>query len=128
MTKSLAVIADRKTGKSFKKEISSDNLNSLTGRKIGEEVDGIFFELPGYRMKITGGTTADGFPMRKDLALQGKKKLLTPYGTGERGKKGVRRKITFRGSLIGPDIAQLNLVIVQYGPGTIEESTAKESK
>lgn len=128
MAKSVAVIADQKTGKTYKREISSDNLNSLTGRKIGEEVDGVFFDLPGYRVKITGGTTSDGFPMRSDLNIQGKKKLLIPYTKGERGKKGVRRKITFRGSIIGPDIAQLNLVIVQYGPAPIEDSAPKEAQ
>ncbi len=127
MAKSLAVIADKKTGKSYKREISTDNLNSLTGRKIGEEIDGIFFELPGYRMKITGGTTIDGFPMRQDLNQQGKRKLLIPYGSGERGKKGIRRRVTFRGAIVGPDIAQLNLVIVQYGPSAIEESAVKEN-
>ena len=128
MAKSVAVIADQKSGKSYKKEISSENLNSLTGRKIGEEIDGIFFDLPGYRMKITGGTTSDGFPMRKDLNLQGKRKLLIPYGTGERGKKGIRRKITFRGAIVAPDIAQLNLLITQYGPNEIGETPAKEKK
>ena len=128
MAKSVAVIADQKTGKTYKREISSDNLNSLTGRRIGEEVDGVFFDLPGYRVKITGGTTSDGFPMRSDLNIQGKKKLLIPYTSGQRGKKGIRRKITFRGSIIGSDISQLNLVIVQYGPAPIEDSAPKEAQ
>ncbi len=110
-----AVIADRKTGKTYKKEISEDVLGSLAGRKIGEEIDGIFFEMPGYKLKVTGGSANDGFPMKKDLSIAGKKRILVSYNSGRKGKNGIRKRVTFRGNIIGSDISQLNLVVTQYG-------------
>ncbi len=126
MAKSVAIIADPKEGKTYKKEIEAENLASLSGRKIGDEIDGIFFNLPGYKLKVTGGTSNDGFPMRPDLAISGKKKVLVTYKAGRRGKSGIRRRLTLRGSIIGTDIAQLNLKVTQYGPGPIVE--AQENK
>ncbi|BAB60440.1 ribosomal protein small subunit S6 [Thermoplasma volcanium GSS1] len=121
MANSLAIIADPKTGKTYKREIPSERMSSLIGRKIGEEVDGVFFDLVGYKMKITGGSSVDGFAMRPDLQTQGKKQILVKYTSGYRGKNGIRKRITARGSIIGSDITQINLKITQYGPTPIEE-------
>ncbi|MEM0158038.1 MAG: 30S ribosomal protein S6e [Thermoplasmataceae archaeon] len=126
MANTVAIIADTKTGKTYKKEVTPENLASLTGRKVGDEIDGIFFELPGYRLKITGGSTIDGFPMKKDLQVQGKKRILRTYEIGRRSKSGLRKRVTYRGALLGTDIAQINLKILQYGPNPIEP--AEQSK
>lgn len=130
MANSVAVIADPKNGKTYKREVSSDNLNALVGRRVGEEVDGIFFELPGYKLKITGGTSLDGFQMKSDLQISGKKSILRTYSLGRRAKNGKRKRVTFRGSIIGTDIAQINLKVVQYGPTSLEpkEETSEEPK
>ncbi len=120
MATSIAIIADPKTGKTYKKEVSQENLNSLSGRKAGDEIDGIFFDLPGYKLKITGGTTNDGFPVRNDLQTSGKKRILVSYTRGKKGKNGYRKRVTQRGAIIGPDIAQLNLKVMQYGPTPLE--------
>ncbi len=128
MSDSVAIIADPKDGKTYKREIAEENLALLSGRKIGDEVDGIFFNLPGYKLKITGGTSIDGFPMRRDLGLMGKKKILVTYKRGSRAKKGIRKRITFRGAIVGSDISQLNLMIIQYGPNPIDEHTAEEKE
>ncbi|MCL4357166.1 MAG: 30S ribosomal protein S6e [Candidatus Thermoplasmatota archaeon] len=119
---SVAIIADRKSGKTYKREIKPENLSLLSGRRIGEEVDGIFFEMPGYKLQITGGTSIDGFAMKPDLFISGKKRILVRYREGERHKDGIRKRVTFRGAVIGPDIAQLNFVINQYGPDPLEKS------
>ncbi|MFO8133113.1 MAG: S6e family ribosomal protein [Thermoplasmatota archaeon] len=37
-------------------EVSGHHANSLVGKKIGDEVDGIFVSLPGYKLQITGGS------------------------------------------------------------------------
>jgi small subunit ribosomal protein S6e len=125
----VAVIADRKTGKTYKKEISEDVLGSLAGRKIGEEIDGIFFEMPGYKMKLTGGSAKDGFPMKKDLSILGKKRILISYNKGRKGKNGIRKRVTFRGNTIGSDISQLNLAVTQYGTKPLEpEETAEKGE
>ena len=39
MANSVAIIADPKDGKTYKKEVSPESLSSLVGRKIGDEVD-----------------------------------------------------------------------------------------
>lgn len=129
MANSVAIIADPKNGKTYKREVSSDNLNALVGRRVGEEVDGIFFELPGYKLKITGGTSIDGFQMKSDLQISGKKSILRTYSLGRRAKNGKRKRVTFRGSIIGTDIAQINLKVVQYGPTSLEpKEEAKEAQ
>ena len=128
MANSVAIIADSKSGKTYKKEVTPENLNSLAGRKIGDEVDGIFFELPGYRLKITGGSTNDGFPMKSDLQISGRKRILRIYNKGKRAKDGYRKRVTFRGSIIGPDISQLNLKIIQYGPTPLELDAQTDQK
>ncbi len=124
----VAVIADRKTGKTYKKEISEDVLGSLAGRKIGEEIDGIFFEMPGYKLKVTGGSANDGFPMKKDLSIAGKKRILVSYNSGRKGKDGIRKRVTFRGNIIGSDISQLNLVVTQYGTQPLDAGEKEEQK
>lgn len=128
MANSVAVIADTKSGKTYKKEVTPENLNSLVGRKIGDEVDGIFFELPGYRLKITGGSTNDGFPMKQDLQISGRKRILRIYNKGKRAKTGYRKRVTFRGSVIGADVSQLNLKVTQYGPEPLEGAESGEEK
>lgn len=128
MANSVAVIADPKSGKTYKREVSSENLNSLVGRKIGDEVDGIFFELPGYKLKVTGGTSIDGFPMKPDLPISGKKRILRIYTQGKRAKKGIRKRVSFRGNILGTDIAQINLAITQYGPGNLDSNGEEEKK
>ena len=63
------VVNDTKNGKSHNISVSGHHANSLIGKKIGDEVDGIFISLPGYKLKITGGTDKDGIVMRKDLPI-----------------------------------------------------------
>lgn len=128
MANSVAIIADAKSGKTYKKEVTQENLNSLVGRKIGDEVDGIFFELPGYRLKITGGSTNDGFPMKQDLQISGRKRILRIYNKGKRAKNGYRKRVTFRGSVIGSDVSQLNLKVIQYGPEALDKPESAEEK
>jgi len=56
------VVNDVKNGKSYQIPVSGAHANSLIGKKIGEEVDGIFVSLPGYKLQITGGTDKEYIP------------------------------------------------------------------
>ena len=47
------VISDR--AQSWQIKVDGHHANSLVGKKIGDEVDGIFVSLPGYKLQITGG-------------------------------------------------------------------------
>ncbi len=117
------VLNDPNTGKSYQREIEGTKANSLIGRKIGDEIDGVFVDLPGYKLKITGGTDRDGFPMRKNLQGAKRKKLLLKGGIGFHPKmKGMRKRKMVRGNTISEKIVQINMKIVQYGPKPIEEA------
>ncbi len=74
------VVNDTKSGKSYQVPVSGHHANSLIGKKIGDEVDGIFISLPGYKLQITGGTDKDGFAMRKDLPGMVRRRLLLSDG------------------------------------------------
>ena len=50
------VVNDTKNGESHNIVVSGHHANSLIGKKISDEVDGIFVSLPGYKLQITGGT------------------------------------------------------------------------
>ena len=92
-----ANISDPKSGKTFQTVVSGHYANSLVGKKIGEEFDGIFVSLPGFKLILTGGSDKDGFPMRPDLTGQRRKKVLVAKSLGFNPKdKGVRRRKTFR--------------------------------
>ena len=122
------IVNDVKTGKSYNVAVSGHHANSLIGKNIGEVVDGIFVGLPGYKLKITGGSDGNGTPMRKDLPGGVRRKLLLSDGLGFHEKRhGERKRVAIRGATVTADIVQINLAIEEYGPKSVEESLAPES-
>jgi small subunit ribosomal protein S6e len=123
------VVNDTKNGKSYQIPVSGHHANSLIGKKIGDEVDGIFISLPGYKMEITGGTDKDGFPMRKDLPGMGRKRLLLSKSVGFRPKeKGLRKKKSVRGNTINQDVVQINMKVTKYSAKPIDQIVGAEKK
>lgn len=119
------IVNDVKTGKSYNVAVSGHHANSLIGKNIGEIVDGIFVGLPGYKLKITGGSDGNGTPMRKDLPGSARRKLLLSDGLGFKEiRHGERRRVAIRGATINADIVQINMAVAEYGPKSIEESLA----
>ncbi len=117
-----ANISDPKTGKSYQKAVEGHQASAILGKKIGDKMDGIFVEMPGYKLEITGGSDKDGFPMRKDLPGPRRKRLLISRGLGfNPHMHGERRRKTMRGSQISPDIVQINMKVVTRGPRSVEE-------
>ena len=118
-----AVIADPKSGRTYKKDISGQFANALVGRKLGEEIDGLFAGLPGFKLVITGGSDKDGFPMRRDIPGPRRRRILLSGGVGfHPPRSGMRKKKTVRGNTISPDTLQLNLKITVRGPKSIEDA------
>ncbi len=118
-----AVIADPKSGKTYKRDIAGQFANALVGRKVGEEIDGLFVGLPGYKLQIAGGSDKDGFPMRRDVPGPRRRRVLLSGGVGfHPQRKGLRKKKTVRGNTISPDTLQLNLKITMRGPKSIEDA------
>ena len=141
MVEFVAVVSDPKGGKSFQSKVGGHLANSLVGKKIGDEIDGIFVQLPGYKLQITGGTDRAGFPMLENLPGTRYRRLLTTEGTGyharTRHKKkrdkptheaGLRKKKPVRGNTISPDTSQVNLKITTRGAKPIEDLLKAEEK
>lgn len=100
----------------------------FVGKKLGDELDGSILGYPGYKIKITGGTDRDGFPMRPDVSGARRVKILLSGGAGfrplekppskkkkrrqKRRKKGLRRRKMVRGNVISDAISQINAVLI----------------
>lgn len=96
-------------------QLTLDEVRSskLVGLRYGEEFDGSLVDLPGFRLKITGGSDSSGFPMRPDLPGPAKKKVLLSEGPGFNPReRGERRRKMVRGNVITEDFVQINTKIV----------------
>ena len=120
-----AVINDVKSGRSHNVTVSGHHANSLIGKNIGEIIDGIFVGLPGYKLKITGGSDGNGTPMRGDLPGNKRRKILLSESLGfHETYHGERRRKALRCSAISSEIVQINMAVAEYGPKSIEETLA----
>ena len=123
------VISDPETRKSYQLEIEKSKASFLVGKKIGDEIDGNLLGLAGYKLKITGGTDKDGFPMHPSVHGSGRKRvLLSGPPCFHPRKKGERRRKTVRGNTISFDIVQINCKIIQKGEKPLEEIFKKEEE
>ena len=122
------VIGDKK-GNAFQKEITADKLNALLSLKIGDEFDGGIVDVPGYKLKLTGGSDKDGFPMRKGIHGAVRKKVLVSDGPGfYPAFQGERSRRSIRGEALGTDIAQINASVVKEGTKTLWDIFGKAPK
>ena len=124
------IVNDTKKGKSYQIPVTGHHANSLVGKKIGDEVDGIFISLPGYKLVITGGTDKNGFPMRKDLSGTFRRRLLLSEGSGcHPTEHGKRVKKSVRGNTVSQDTVQINMKVTKFSSKPIDQLvTAKEEK
>lgn len=120
------VVSDPKDGKSYQVAVSGQHANVLVRKRLGDEVDGMFVGLPGYKLKITGGSDKDGFPMRPDMRSAGRMKILLSDSLGFHPKDflGKRRKKSVRGNEVSPEIVQINTKVLSYGPKPVGELIA----
>ena len=123
------VVNDTKSGKSHQVEVSGHHANSLIGKKIGDEVDGIFISLPGYKLEITGGTDKNGFPMRKDLPGAQRRRLLLSDSLGFHAKEnGLRTKKSIHGNTVNQHIVQINMRVTKFSSKPIDKLIKTEEK
>jgi len=142
MVEFIANIGDPTSGKTFKTKVTKQNANQLLGKKIGDEMDGIFVGLPGYKLRITGGSDSDGFPMRPELNSSRRSQLLLTKSIGfrsqrierKKGKKyisverGLRKRKRVCGNVISPKTIQINIKVVAGGSKPIGEALAAKDK
>jgi len=131
MTEFKIVISDPKTGKSYQRVVKDDSASMLEGLKIKDTVKGDVVDLSGYEFEITGGSDAQGFPMRFDVNGVSRKRIFAVEGVGVKFKrKGMKQRKNVAGNTIHNKIAQINLKITKYGKEKLdkEETTIAETK
>ncbi len=125
------VVSDPKSRKAFQKEIEQ-KASGFMGKKISDKVKGDPLGLSGYEFQITGGSDAQGFPMRRDVDGIARKRLLLSIGPGFHPEtRGQRKRKSVRGNTISPEISQINAKVVTYGSKPLEQllgETKKEKK
>ncbi|MBT3304459.1 30S ribosomal protein S6e [Candidatus Woesearchaeota archaeon] len=123
------VISDKK-GKA--KQIEFEDEKALRGLKIGDKLEGSSIGLEGYEFEIRGGSDSAGFPMRRDVQGEERKRILVTNSLGAHIKrKGMRKRKTVRGNTVSIATAQLNLYVIKAGKEDIfaeakAEGEAKE--
>jgi small subunit ribosomal protein S6e len=121
------VISDKE--KSIQLEADPSQEKKLIGLAIGDEFEGSIIGLKGYKLKITGGSDKDGFPMRKDIPGPRRVRSLVSAGPDYRPKrKGERRRKTLRGNVISEDIVQINTIVTKRGDKPLEELISAEEE
>ena len=114
MAKFKIIISDPETGKSQSVEVEESQAVPLIGRKLGEVMDGTAVKLSGYKLKITGGSDKDGFPMRPNIHGGVRVGAILSEGVGfHPSKPGERKRKTLRGNVITESIVQINMKIVE---------------
>jgi small subunit ribosomal protein S6e len=116
------IVSDSNTGLAHQIEVSGSHANGFIGRSIGDVVSGDTVGLPGYSLKIKGGTDKGGFPMRSGLPGSSRRKILVAGGVGFNSPvKGMRRRKTVRSEEISSDVSQINVLVEEYGSKSIAE-------
>jgi small subunit ribosomal protein S6e len=118
MAKFKVIISDPTDGKSQSIELEETQAVPLIGRKLGEVIDGAVVKLSGYKLKITGGSDKDGFPMRPNIHGGVRIGAILSEGVGfNPSQKGERKRKTLRGNVITDAIVQLNMKVVEKPKG-----------
>ena len=133
------VLSDPTEGKSYQKIVQEDAAKPFIGLKIGDTVKGEIIGLTGYEFLITGGSDYAGFPMRRDVQGQGRKRILAVEGVGiqrfakkfrknkvTRRYYGTKQRRTVAGNMVHAKTAQINLKIVTKGTTPLVSETKKE--
>ena len=108
-------------------EVEAAESKKLNGLTIGEEFDASVVGLAGYKLKITGGSDKNGFPMKKDVDGSRRIKSLLSGGIGFNPiRDGQRRRKTVRGNTVSEDIVQINTIVTQKGGKDINEILESE--
>lgn len=116
------VVSDPKSGKAYNIELEDAAAKSIVGLKVGAEFDAASIGLAGYKLKITGGTDSDGFPIRPDVHGRVRPRILLRKGPGFKPTRdGLVRRKRVRGDAITPDIAQVNAVVTKSGKKAIDK-------
>lgn len=121
------VIGDSKSGKSYQKEVGEENSEQLIGLKIGDTFPGESVDMAGYEFTITGGSDYAGFPMRRDVEGNARKRIFTTRSIGVKitGHGQKKRKLV-AGNTVHERTAQINVTVAKYGKEPLEPKQETE--
>ena len=118
------VIVSDPDGTSQSVELEENQAVPLIGRKLGEVIDGAAVKLSGHKLKITGGSDKDGFPMRPNIHGGVRVGAILSEGVGfHSSQKGERKRKTLRGNVITDAIVQINMKVIEKPKGKKAEKT-----
>lgn len=128
MAKFKIIISDPDSGTSKTVELEETRTVPLIGRRVGEVLDGAVVGLSGHKVRITGGSDKDGFPMRPNVHGGVRRKVILGGGVGFNPKdEGQRRRKMVRGNVITDEIVQINMKIMEK-PKKAKEEKKKKTK
>lgn len=114
MPKFKIIVSDPETGKSQAVEVEGTRAVPLIGRRLGEIIEGTAVGMSGYKLRISGGSDKDGFPMRPNIHGGVRVSVILSEGTGfHPSRAGERQRKTLRGNVITEDIVQVNMKVVE---------------
>ncbi len=130
MAKFKIIVSDTESGTSRTVELEETQATPLIGRRMGEVMDGAIVGLPGHKVKLTGGSDKDGFPIRPNVHGGVRRRVILGGGVGfNPQKEGERKRKTIRGNVVTEEIVQINMKIVEKPKkAKEEEKKSKESK
>ena len=129
MAKFKIIISDPETGKSRSIEVEGTQAVPLVGRKLGEVIDGSVVKMSGHKLKVTGGSDKDGFPMRPNIHGGVRIGAILSEGVGfHPSQKGERQRKTLRGDIITEEIVQINMKVVEEPRKREKEEKPKAKK
>lgn len=129
MAKFKIIISDPDLGTSKTVELDETRTVPLIGRRVGEVLDGAIVGLSGHKVRITGGSDKDGFPMRPNVHGGVRRKGILGGGVGFNPKdEGQRRRKMVRGNVITDEIVQINMKIMEKPKKAKEEKKKTKEK
>ena len=128
MAKFKIIVSDPTDGTSQSMELEETQAVPLIGRKLGETIDGAAVKLPGFKLKLTGGSDKDGFPMRPNIHGGVRVGAIISEGVGfHPTRKGERKRKTLRGNVITDSIVQVNMKVIEKPKGKKAETPKEEA-
>ncbi|CAJ1346414.1 unnamed protein product [Effrenium voratum] len=98
-------------------------LYPLFDKRMSQEVagDSLGEEFKGYVFRIGGGNDKQGFPMKQGVLCNHRVRLLFKKGMScyRERRKGMRKRKSVRGCIVGPDLAVVHLVMTKKGEADI---------
>jgi len=114
MAKFKVIVSDPTQSKSKVVELDGSRAVPLIGKRLGETIDGSVVGMPGLKLKVTGGSDKDGFPMRPSIHGGVRIGVIVSKGVGFHPKReGERKRKTLRGDVITEEIVQVNMKVLE---------------